>query len=213
MTHSSDHPGNDAHERAALYLAGALSATETTEIEERLAAGDADLVSAIKDLTPAVHKLVDEVTPIEPNPAIRQRLIERAAHGGHEHPSTEPVWDGWDDDATDGLYTLPADAGSWEETGIDGIQVRRLFVDRKANRMTAMFRMAAGTAYVAHVHDGHEECFVLEGDLHVGEDIVMRAGDYQRASANSLHGRQWTEKGCVLLINSSLSDDQLYEGN
>ena len=85
--------------------------------------------------------------------------------------------------------------------------MRRLFVDRPNNRMTAMFRMAPGTDYPEHVHNGFEECYVLEGELHVGDDIVMHAGDYQRADGGSEHARQWTERGCVLLVSTSMSDE------
>lgn len=88
--------------------------------------------------------------------------------------------------------------------------MRRLFVDRAANRMTAMFKMAPGAAYVPHVHGGAEECYVLEGDLHVGDEIMMRAGDYQRAPAGSLHGVQRTEGGCTLLITCSLDDEVVW---
>ena len=73
--------------------------------------------------------------------------------------------------------------------------------------MTAMFRMAAGTSYPEHIHDGPEECYVLEGDLHVGDRMVMHAGDYQRATPGSEHDEQWTEGGCLLLVTSSLSDE------
>ena len=73
--------------------------------------------------------------------------------------------------------------------------------------MTALFRMAAGSEYIPHVHAGPEECYVLEGDLHVGDDIVMHAGDYQRAPAGSVHGVQRTEGGCLLLVSSSMHDE------
>ena len=69
-----------------------------------------------------------------------------------------------------------------------------------------MFRMAPGTSYPSHVHDGAEECYVLEGDLHVG-DVVLGPGDFQRATPGSHHVEQRTDGGCLLLVNSSLSDE------
>jgi hypothetical protein len=53
--------------------------------------------------------------------------------------------------------------------------MRLLFVDRDHSRCTALVRMAAGATYSSHVHNGPEECFVLEGDLHVGDALLRRA--------------------------------------
>jgi anti-sigma factor ChrR (cupin superfamily) len=66
--------------------------------------------------------------------------------------------------------------------------------------------MDAGSSYPRHVHNGAEECLVLEGDIRMG-DAVLHAGDYQYAPPDTLHGVQSTEKGCLLLITSSLSDE------
>ena len=68
--------------------------------------------------------------------------------------------------------------------------------------------MAPGTSYPGHRHAGVEECYVLEGDLRVG-DLVMRAGDYQRAAIGSVHGVQSTEGGCLLLVLMSDRDERL----
>jgi hypothetical protein len=57
------------------------------------------------------------------------------------------------------------------------------------------------------VHAAAEECFVVSGDLHVG-DLVMGPGDYQMAPPGSEHGRQWTEGGCLLYISCALSDER-----
>ena len=59
-----------------------------------------------------------------------------------------------------------------------------------------------------HRHYDIEECFVLDGDLRL-DDSVLHAGDYQRAEAGSVHGVQWTEGGCTLLIISSTQDELL----
>ena len=96
--------------------------------------------------------------------------------------------------------------GSWEDTGVNGVQVRRLFVDPPRNQMTMLVRMEAGSSYPQHIHDGPEECYVLQGDLRVG-DKVLRSGDYQRAAPRSRHGIQSTENGCLLFIVSSLTDE------
>ena len=101
----------------------------------------------------------------------------------------------------------PGTEARWESTVYDGVEVRRLFVDEKADRVTMLVRMAPGASYPPHRHAGTEECYVLSGDLRVSDHLVMRAGDYQRAPAGSHHGVQSTENGCLLLVRCSLHDE------
>ncbi len=145
-------------------------------------------------------------------PAAHEDEETLSAHGagetGSAHAQPNPqVWKRWQGDqaATD-WFIRRRDEGAWEETGITGIQVRRLFVDPARNQMTALVRMAAGTAYPRHIHDGPEECLVLDGDLWAG-DVEFHQGDYQRMTPGSRHDVQSTKEGCLLLIVSSLSDE------
>jgi anti-sigma factor ChrR (cupin superfamily) len=71
-----------------------------------------------------------------------------------------------------------------------------------------LIRMEPGASYVPHRHGGPEQCYVVEGDLRDG-DVVVRAGDFQCAPESTMHGAQTTEKGCLLLIVSSLRDELL----
>ncbi|MGI9014708.1 MAG: cupin domain-containing protein [Phycisphaerales bacterium] len=216
MTSHFDLP-DDVRARAAMYVAGALTGEERRAFEEHLATS-AEARQALQELL-AVQDLLFRATPnVTPHRALVESVCAQFQRDAamsspdHTHHHADHIWDDWDDDASrssSGLFTLSSEERDWQPTGIEGIEVRPLFVDRPNNRMTAMFRMAAGTEYVPHLHDGHEECYVLEGDLHVGEEIIMHAGDYQRAEAGSTHGRQWTERGCVLLISSSLSDEAI----
>lgn len=212
MTHQD---GLEAEAMEALHASGALSPEDAAAFEQNQFESGAS-ANSFEEVGRALQSGIE---PIEPNPSVKPTLMKQIKSESQgpvvDHAEAHPqrAWDQWessDKDVTDALFTLHRNDSPWEETGIEGIEVRRLFVDRPNNRMTALFRMAPGTAYVPHIHDGYEECYVLEGDLHVGDKIVMNAGDYQRASAGSEHGTQWTEGGCVLLISSSLSDEQCY---
>ncbi len=215
---------DDPRDLAALYVAGALTPDEHDAVEARLAAGEAALIAAVRELDDVTAHLLHGAPSLIPPATIKSALLvrtgaladgshrrdnEAAANDDDEHDHDHvQVWRDWKGDQADGpLFTLRSEEGDWEETGVDGIQVRRLFVDEQRNRMTAMFRMAPGAAYVPHVHDEPEECYVLEGDLHVGDELVMHAGDYQRATAGSLHPVQYTKGGCLLLVTSSLHDE------
>ncbi len=202
---------DEIRETAALFSLGALGPEETRSFEEHLRAGcsicEAE-VRAFRDVTDALADLGPAAAPPD---ALRARLLERLGAPGAAAPSTErpttQVWKEWDR-SRDPLpwFLLRAGEGSWEETGVDGVRVQRLFVDAARQSATMLVKMAPGTSYPTHRHAAAEECYVLSGDLHVG-DVVMRAGDYQRASSGTVHGVQSTEEGCTLLIVSSLHDE------
>ena len=105
-----------------------------------------------------------------------------------------------------GLSTVRGGSEGYERTGIEGIEIKPLFVDPAQRRVSMLVRMAAGTSYPPHRHAASEECFVVSGELQVGGRILY-AGDFQAAPQGSLHGVQSTEKGCVLLISSSQDDE------
>jgi anti-sigma factor ChrR (cupin superfamily) len=133
-----------------------------------------------------------------------------------ENPAGPQVWKAWTHKPAGGKATLPglvtigAGEGVWEDVGISGIKVKRLFVDSERDSVTMLVRMPAGAAYPRHRHAGPEQCYVIEGDLRV-DNLAFFAGDYQYAEPDSFHGVQYTEKGCLLLIVSSLHDELVEE--
>ena len=197
---------DDARDRASMYALGGLGSGERAAFEahlDRCAACRAE----VDALSGVLAGLGAAAPASEPAPDLRARLFRRV----HEIDGTAgdvQVWKSWTDapqGQTAPLTFVPRDA-AWEPTAIPGIEVRRLFVDHDADRVTMLVRMAPGTSYPAHRHGGPEDCYVIDGDLQVG-DLVMRAGDYQRAAPGSGHVIQSTTGGCVLLINSSLHDE------
>lgn len=222
---------SDEHESylelCELSALGVLEFQDRERLARHLADGCAECEARLHECREIAADLAEEAAaPLEPRAAVRRELfaridaaeageLEKAKPGGVEpEPADEPShqpWKGWSrDDASKaaGFLFKKFDEGAWEPTGVEGIEVRSLFVDPANNRMTALFRMAPGTTYIPHRHDGAEECYVVEGDLRVG-DVVMHAGDYQHAAEGSIHGEQSTENGCVLLISSSMSDQLL----
>ncbi len=209
------HTIGDPQELAALYASGAMPPEQATEFEAHLDEGCATCAEAVRSYEGVVEALFAGLKPVEPSSAVRQQLMKKldsrpaaraAAHDDHV-PHTH-VWRDWSGDGDEENVIVRAaakDQGGWEETGVPGVRVRRLFVDRERNQMTALIRMAPGTAWPGHEHDGAEECLVLEGDLKAGDEIFY-AGDYQRMARGSHHGVQSTTNGCLLLIVSSLTD-------
>ena len=103
---------------------------------------------------------------------------------------------------------VPAAESDWQETEFPGVEMRHLFVDEPADRVTCLVRMAPMSDYPAHQHSGTEECYVIEGDLWNGK-IQMTTRDYSRFPGGSEHGPLSTESGCLLFIQSSRHDEML----
>ncbi len=192
-----------AHE----YAFGTLSASDAAEFEAHLATGCAACAGELERARELEGSLALSVAPLAPPPAIRERLMARVKTAVDS--TAVQRWRTWGKEGTNPDHILiRAGDGGWERTAIDGIEVRRLSVDAKNDRVSMVIRMAPGTRYPSHRHGGREECFVLEGDLR-HEQQVMHAGDYEVVEGGTLHGWQWTENGCVLLIHSSMHDELL----
>jgi anti-sigma factor ChrR (cupin superfamily) len=190
-------------ERASDYALGSLGEEDARAYRAHLMVCQ-ECVREVESLRRVLDPVAGLAPAAAPPEGLKQRLLERVRADRRAQ-----VWKAWESDANPtGLTLLPRSEERWEATGVAGVEVRRLHVDRAADRATMLVRMAPGSSYPSHRHAGAEECYVIEGDLLVhGHRMV--AGDYQRASGGSLHGVQSTETGCLLLIVSSLHDELL----
>jgi anti-sigma factor ChrR (cupin superfamily) len=200
-------------ESLALHALGSLAPTEIPGLIEHLASGCQSCVAerarleetlAIMDVCEAQ----DVAALPTPRAGLRARLLQEiesstapAFERSWQHLKTAPG-----QNQADGISTSRAGDEGFERTGIEGIEVKPLHVDAMQRRVTMLIKMAPGTSYPAHRHATSEECFVVSGDIRVG-DRVLHAGDYQVAPEGTLHGVQSTEKGCVLFIVSSQDDE------
>ncbi len=198
----------DPRELAALYAAGALPPDDRERFERHLASGCDVCGQELAALMDAVTDLAAAVVPVHPEPQTRERLLRRVAASSHAVSSPSPLQPHLRaaSPAVPPLLTLRAGEGEWETTAVPGVSIRTLYVDREREQYTALVRMCAGSSYPRHVHGGPEHCLVLEGDLHIGDE-VLHPGDYQVAPAGSRHGVQTTEQGCLLFITSSMHDE------
>lgn len=206
-----DDPLSDGElELAALYALSALGPGELEALERDFRERRA-FWAEVRSLRDAAAGLAESGPRARPRrdlwPDIRARIARSPSSSA---PASQP-WKQWP-----ATPLSPADgpvlagvAGEFEPTDIEGIAVRRLSVDPIADRVTMLIRMAPGTAYPAHRHGGAEECYVLDGDLSIGDSIHMRAGDFQRMDRGSVHAVQSTRGGCLLLITSSRHDELL----
>jgi anti-sigma factor ChrR (cupin superfamily) len=177
----------DGQELAALYAIGALEPAEVADFETHLRQGCSYCESELRDFQAVATGLAASGEQHSPGDNVRRRLMARV-------------------DTASGLTTLRSDDESWKRTATEGIRVRRLFVNRERGTVSMLVKMTAGARFSGHRHAAVEECYVIEGDLHVG-GTVLHAGDYQRAATDSFHDVQWTENGCTAFIITSLHNE------
>ena len=186
-------------DQAALFAVGALAEPEASAFQKTLATSK-ELQRVVSEYERTAASLADLAPREEPPASLKDRVMAAVDSDLDAQP-----WKNWKASPTDPLFFVAA-GDDWEPSQFEGIDTRRLFVDKEQDRVTMTVRMAPGTSYPAHRHAGIEECFVLSGDLWV-DDVHMHAGDYQRAESGSHHPVQRTDEGCVLLLVSSLSDE------
>ena len=171
---------------AMLYVFGALSSEETANVHHMLESGNRELESEIRSFRETAAMTALALPESSPSPSVKSRIMEKI------RPSEAiPA----------GMAVLRGGTGKWRESGFPGIQFQLLHHDKQANLVTQLVRMSAGAIYPGHHHNMDEQCYVLEGSVKL-DSIVLSAGDYGRASAQTDHHLMTTDTGCtVLLIN------------
>jgi quercetin dioxygenase-like cupin family protein len=117
--------------------------------------------------------------------ALRRRVLERV------HADSPP-----------GTRTVRAASGEWQNV-LPLVDVKVLHRDPRTGRQTALYRLQPGAELPAHRHTEAEECYVVEGEVNVG-DLYLRAGDYHHAAAGSLHPALRSGPGALLLLTQTL---------
>jgi anti-sigma factor ChrR (cupin superfamily) len=94
-----------------------------------------------------------------------------------------------------GHRVMRADEGGWS-LWLDKIWRKDLSTGSPS---IYLLRCAPGAVLPSHGHERDEHVFVLEGAF-VVDDVVVRAGDYQFAAADSDHAEHRSPDGCLVLV-------------
>jgi anti-sigma factor ChrR (cupin superfamily) len=185
---------------AALYAAGALPDDERDAVDRRLREGDEALAAAIASYDGVVAGFARECTPRTPDPTIKGTLLAQLDDIVQE--AAQPL--------AQVLTASRASEAEWvplevEGVLIDGASIRILSLDAAGGRVTTLLKLEPGGGFPAHVHDQVEECYVMEGEMHCGDE-VFRAGDFFRAEPGSYHATHFSPTGCICLVTTSLSN-------
>jgi putative transcriptional regulator len=176
----------------ALALADAIGALDVDEqrlLHARVAALPADLQAQVTRLYDTVLTVGAAAPVLEPPPHVRLQLLTQIAA-----PSR---------------FTVTADEAEWKESGLSGLTMRILAVDRVRGTVTMLIRGEAGAVYPAHRHTGPEECYIISGTV-VVDGRTLGPGDFHHADADSDHGELVTPTGAEVLIVGAIAD---YLGN
>lgn len=67
-----------------------------------------------------------------------------------------------------------------------------------------LLRLQPGAVLPAHHHPVDEECVVLEGDLRIGEKLILKAGDFHLARKDVPHAEITTENGALIFLRGAM---------
>lgn len=192
----SPHTIETARERAALYAAGALGDAEQRELEAHLRDGCALCQAEVDAFSTVGNLLAESVARRHPRPQLRRLVDDAVAHIAAAPSRLEK----------DGVCFVRSDQLDWQTSPGGTVQIKPLHHDPQRGYHTVLVRMRPGDTYPSHRHAGAEEVFLIEGDVTLN-GVTMRAGDYCRAEAGSIHGELSTEQGCTFMVIASLHDE------
>ncbi len=173
-----------------LYALQALPSSEIPVAEAHISAC-AECRQEMKTLRPVIESFISWPTDVlRPSASLWGLLAQRVAEETGKEPVLPPS-------------QLPAKP-EWEEAA-PGISCKLLATDTEKNRVSMLVRLAPGTDYPRHRHAGVEELHLLHGEMMIG-DKKLYPGDYNRAEADSVDHRVWTETGCTCLLLTSTKD-------
>tara|TARA_B100001559_G_C16220507_1_gene493214 strand:- start:336 stop:689 length:354 start_codon:yes stop_codon:yes gene_type:complete len=81
---------------------------------------------------------------------------------------------------------------------IKGWTWHKISFNKKTNFGTYVSKLEPDTKTLAHVHSGHEEFLILEGELIDSDGTVFKKGDFVSYKPNTSHS-SYTKKGCLIL--------------
>jgi anti-sigma factor ChrR (cupin superfamily) len=171
-------------ELADVYALGSLDGEDLREFEAHLSTGCSQCRARVRDSQSVFLGVSSALPAVAPAAAVKTRLWERI-------DSDKP-----------GYVFIHANEGAWIQVG-QGILAKILNMDTGRQRVTALVRMAPGSSYADHEHDGVEEVLVLEGSCYCGGRL-LRQGDYHRAEVGSVHLDTHTDEGSLMLVTAPI---------
>lgn len=96
--------------------------------------------------------------------------------------------------------TVRSSEGHWKQIA-PGVTCKVLHASDGV--VSALWRLEAATSIPAHSHASDEECLVLEGTVRIGDDLLLRPGDFHLARQGIAHPDVTTETGALLYVRGA----------
>ena len=84
-------------------------------------------------------------------------------------------------------------------TPINGWTWHKISFDEKTNFGSYISKLEPGTKTIPHIHSGHEEFLILDGELIDPDNKIFKKGDFVTFEPGSSHS-SYTKIGCLLLV-------------
>ena len=81
---------------------------------------------------------------------------------------------------------------------IAGWTWHKISFEEKTNFGSYISKLEPGTKTIPHIHTGHEEFLILDGELIDSDGTVFKKGDFVCFKPNTTHS-SYTKKGCLIL--------------
>ena len=142
---------------------------------------DSDLMESLTNATSLIEPAPDRKA------AMRERLLQRAS--AEKNSSTQAH------------LTVHLSQEGWVDM-MPLVKMKTLF--KSDDGKGVLFRFQPGARLPAHEHSTDEECIVLEGELHIGAEVV-RSGDFHLARRGIPHGELTSPTGALFYIRTGAS--------
>jgi anti-sigma factor ChrR (cupin superfamily) len=95
---------------------------------------------------------------------------------------------------------------------VEGWSWHKISFDIKTNFGTYISKLEPGTKTIPHVHSGHEEFLILDGELIDSDGTIFKKGDFVSYEPESAHS-SYTKKGCLILTFMRGHNNQINKNN
>ena len=83
---------------------------------------------------------------------------------------------------------------------VEGMSWHKLSYDRSNGGFgTYILKMDSGAKSLPHIHQGYEEFYVIEGELHDVDGKIFKKGDFVIFEPGTEHN-SYTKNGCLLIV-------------
>ena len=140
------------------------------------------------DLLAALTEAHADAAPAEAVPAalaarVKHRVFDRIARAETRHVTVQCADDTWQP------FHRGVDIKVLHESA-DGI-------------MSYLLRLAPGAMMAPHRHPVDEDCVVLEGSVRIGVDLLVPAGGFHLALADTLHASISSDAGALIYLRGA----------